>query len=101
MIWHLLLVVFALLADNGAALAQQDVRLQTSDGVPVHGDFFAPQRRRGIILLFHQARSSCSMPDAAAKVKCPVFIASSPDPGAAGYWTAVNAFLASIKKPAA
>jgi dienelactone hydrolase len=248
-----LLVVVALLASPANALAQQDVQLQTRDGITVHGDFLAPPGDpRGTILLFHQARSNrgeyatitpdllkagynvlvidqraggaawnrlnltaqgavqetgqagesyylkaladleaaldyaakrptrpiivwgsgysaslvfllaASHPDliggvlafspaenfattsvhgAAAKVKCPVFIASSPDPGevgdakklldaipgdakvqlvpqhglsgaaslrreanprgAAEYWTAVSAFLASIKKPAA
>jgi pimeloyl-ACP methyl ester carboxylesterase len=248
-----LLVVVALLVTAGNALAQQDLQLQTRDGITVNGDFLTPSSEpRGTILLFHQARSNrgeyatitpdllktgynvlvidqraggaawnrlnltaqgaaqetgqggesyylkaladleaaldyaakrptrplivwgsgysaslvfllaaahpdlvggvlafspaenfatTSVHNAAAKVKCPVFIASSPDPGevadakklldavpegaktqlvpqhglsgsaslrreanprgAAEYWTAVNAFLASIKKPAA
>jgi dienelactone hydrolase len=57
MIRRLLVVVFALFSGN--ALAQQDVQLQTSDGVTVHGDFIAPPGEpRGTILLFHQARSN-------------------------------------------
>lgn len=97
----------------------------------------------GGVLAFSPAENfaTTSVHGAAAKVKCPVFISSSPDPGevadskklldavpegaktqlipqhglsgsvalrreanprgAAEYWTAVNAFLASIKKPAA
>jgi dienelactone hydrolase len=59
MIRRLLLVVCALLAGNGAVLAQQDIQFQTSDGVTVHGDFFVPPSDpRGTILLFHQARSN-------------------------------------------
>ena len=59
MIRRLLVVVFALLAGTGNVLAQQDVKLQTSDGVTVHGDFIAPPgEARGTILLFHQARSN-------------------------------------------
>jgi dienelactone hydrolase len=96
----------------------------------------------GGVLAFSPAENfaTTSVHVAAAKVKCPVFIASSPDPGevgdakklldavtegaktqlipkhglsgsaslrreanprgAAEYWTAVNAFLASMKKPA-
>jgi dienelactone hydrolase len=97
----------------------------------------------GGVLAFSPAENfaTTSVHNAATKVKCPVFIASSPDPGevadarrlldavpgsaktqlvpqhglsgsaalrreanprgAAEYWTAVNAFLASIKKPGA
>jgi dienelactone hydrolase len=54
-----LLVVVALLASAGNALAQQDVQLQTRDGITVHGDFLTPPGDpRGTILLFHQARSN-------------------------------------------